>query len=467
MADVLIIDDDVMFSEMLSDMVKRLGHNASRAVNIREGLEKTLSGSFDIVFLDVNLPDGNGLDVLSEVREASSSPEIIIITGFGDSQGAELALRNGVWDYIEKPSSIKEMQLTLIRALQYREERASRKPTATLKLEGIIGKSPQIKACLNLVAQAAQSDANVLITGETGTGKELIASAIHYNSLRSDKNFVVVDCASLPQTLVESILFGYEKGVFTGADKTREGLIKQANGGTLFLDEIGELPLIVQKNFLRVLQEHRFRPLGSNKEIESDFRLISATNRDLQKMVVDKHFREDLLFRVKTFSVDIPPLRERPEDIKELVIYYIAKFCRRYRIAVKEFSPEFLDSLIAYSWPGNVRELINTVEKSISEAFNEPTLYAKHLPVEIRIGLKKMELRGSGTHDTVKHDLSPLDASLRTLGDYREKAIEKAERVYLENLMKITSGNIKEACRISALSRPRLYALLKKYGITR
>jgi len=467
MANVLIIDDDSMFSEMLSDMVQRLGHNAFKAVNIREGLEKTLSGSFDIVFLDVYLPDGNGLDILSKVREAPSCPEIIIITGFGDSQGAELALKNGVWDYIEKPSSLKDMQLTLIRALQYRKERATRKPSTALKLEGIIGRSPQMKTCLNLVAQAAQSDASILITGETGTGKELIASAIHNNSLRSDKSFVVVDCASLPQTLVESILFGHEKGVFTGADKTREGLVRQAHGGTLFLDEIGELPLVVQKNFLRVLQEHRFRPLGSNKEIESDFRLISATNRDLQKMVSENHFREDLLFRVKTFTIDIPPLKDRSEDIRELVVYYIAKFCERYRIAVKGFSPEFLDSLVAYSWPGNVRELINTVEKSISEAFNEPTLHAKHLPVDIRIGLKKMELKGNGGYETARHDILFPDELPGTLGDYREKAIIEAEKNYLENLIKTTSGNIKDACRISGLSRPRLYALLKKHNISK
>jgi two-component system NtrC family response regulator len=266
---------------------------------------------------------------------------------------------------------------------------------------------------------------------------------------------------------VESILFGHEKGVFTGADRTREGLIKQAHGGTLFLDEIGELPLIVQKNFLRVLQEHRLRPIGSDKEIESDFRLISATNKDLRKMVAENQFREDLLFRVKTFSIDLPPLRERPDDIKELAIYYIAKLCERYRIEIKRFSPEFLTGLMGYSWPGNVRELIGTIEKAISEAFNEQTLHVKHLPVDIRIGLKKIEFTRNETPEIAKHDFFPFEKSLNTLGDYREKAITEAEKSYLENLMKITAGNIKETCRISGLSRPRLYALLKKHNITR
>jgi len=468
MADVLIIDDDDIFSEMLSDMVARLGHNSSMAMNIKEGLDKALSGSFDVIFLDIYLPDGNGLDILPKIREASSCPEIIIITGSGDSGGAELALRNGVWDYIEKPSSIKEMQLPFIRALQYREERGSgKKPPVALKLEGIIGSSPQIKACFNLVAQAAHSDAGVLITGETGTGKELIASAIHNNSPRSEGSFVVVDCTSLPKNLVESILFGHERGAYTGADKAREGLIKQAHGGTLFLDEIGELPLTIQKSFLRVLQEHHFRPLGSNKEIESNFRLISATNRNIHKMVEEGQFREDLLFRVCTLSIDLPPLRERPEDIKELLVYYMAKLCERYGVGLKGFAPEFLDGLMAYEWPGNVRELIGTMEKAISEAFNEPTLFSKHLPLNIRVRLKKTEFTRNNPPDAVQHDTFPPAKSLPTLGDYREKAVMEAEMSYLENLMKITKGDIKEACRISRVSRPRLYALLKKYNTPR
>jgi two-component system NtrC family response regulator len=467
MAKVLIIDDDEIFCEMLSDMVARLGHSALKALSIKEGLGIAFAGAFDIVFLDIHLPDGNGLDILPKIREAPSGPEIIIITGSGNSGGAELALKNGVWDYIEKPSSIKAMQLPFIRALQYREERASRKPPVALKLEGIIGGSPQIKACFNLVAQAAQSDASVLITGETGTGKELFASAIHNNSHRAGKNFVVVDCAALPQTLVESILFGHERGAFTSADKAREGLIKQAHGGTLFLDEIGELPLSVQKSFLRVLQEHRFRPVGSDKEIESNFRLITATNRNLSEMVEEGQFREDLLFRVRTLSVDLPPLRERPEDIKELLIHYMAKLCEQYRIGIKGFAPEFLDGLMAYDWPGNVRELISTMEKAISEAFNEPTLYSKHLSINIRVGLKKTELTKNHPTEANHQNGHLLVKSLPTLGEYREKAIVDTERQYLASLMEITSGNIKEACRISGLSRPRLYALLKKYNMTK
>jgi two-component system NtrC family response regulator len=267
---------------------------------------------------------------------------------------------------------------------------------------------------------------------------------------------------------VESILFGHEKGAFTGAEKARDGLVKQANGGTLFLDEIGELPPALQKNFLRVLQEHRFRPLGSDREIESDFRLISATNKDLNKMVTEGQFREDLLFRVRTLNLDLPPLRERPEDIKELLVYYMAKLCERYGIGIKGFAPEFLNALMTYKWPGNVRELIGTLEKAISDAFPEPTLYPKHLPTDIRVRLKKTELtKESITPNTVDRPISHSPKFLPTLKDHREEATLKTEKEYLENLLKLTEGNIKEACRISGLSRPRLYALLKKFHLTK
>ena len=468
MARVLIIDDDELFSEMLSDIVTRSGHGASKAMRVKEGLEKALSEPFDVVFLDIHLPDGNGLDILPRIRDTASSPEIIIITGYSDSNGAELAIKSGAWDYIEKPSLVKEMTLALVRALQYREEKALRKPPVALRQEGIIGNSPQMKSCLNLVAQAAHSDASVLITGETGTGKELFAWAIHNNSKRSHRSFVVVDCASLPQTLVESILFGHERGAFTGAEKARDGLVKQANGGTLFLDEIGELPPALQKSFLRVLQEHRFRPLGADREIESDFRLISATNKDLNKMVKEGQFREDLLFRIRTLNLDLPPLRERPEDTKELLVYYIAKLCERYGIGTKGFAPEFLNALMAYEWPGNVRELIGTLEKAISDAFQEPTLYPKHLPTDIRVKLKKTELtKESIVPNMVVQQTLHSPKSLPTLKDHREEATLNTEKQYLESLMKVTEGNIKEACRISGLSRPRLYALLKKFNMTK
>ena len=465
MAQVMIIDDDVVMCEMLSSMVLRTGHEPTSAHTLKEGMRRVSATNYDIVFLDIRMPDGSGLDVLPRIRELPSPPEVIIMTGYGDPDGAELAIKNGAWDYIEKPSSIKEMMLPFLRALQYREEKKARTPAVALKWEGIIGSSPRMQACFDILAQAANSDVSVLITGETGTGKELFARAIHENSPRAARNFVVVDCTALPKTLVESTLFGYEKGAFTGADKDQDGLIRQAHGGTLFLDEVGELPLVMQKAFLRVLQEHRFRPVGSKREIESDFRLVAATNRNLDKTVELHHFRQDLLFRLQTLTIDLPPLRKRKEDIRELVMYHMAKLSEHYSMGTKGFAPEFLDSLTAYDWPGNVRELVNALERALTVARRDPTLFAKHLPTHIRVSLARAAV--------TKEALEPLKEAgnaaspFPSLKIFRESTLQEAERQYLEDLMSIAGSSIKEACRVSGLSRPRLYALLKKYRVSR
>lgn len=312
MADILIIDDDRDVSDMLVEMVTRMSHRPESSFTLKDARQKILANDYDVIFLDVRLPDGNGLDILPLIKDMSSVPEVIIITGHGDSDSAELAMKSGVWDFIQKPCSLSSMRLVLTRAIQYREKKGlATKPPVLLKKDNIIGNSPSLRACFDLVAQAAQSDINVLITGETGTGKELFARAIHDNSQRADKSFIVVDCAAMPDSLVESMLFGHEKGAFTGADRSREGLIKLAHKGTLFLDEIGELPPLIQKSFLRVLQEHRFRPIGSSGEEQSDFRLIAATNRKLDRMVANGQFRTDLLFRIQALTIELPLARKK------------------------------------------------------------------------------------------------------------------------------------------------------------
>jgi two-component system NtrC family response regulator len=456
MARVLIVDDDELIGEMLSVMVEDMGHSASSATTLKAGFEKASSDNFDVIFLDIRMPDGNGLDLLPKIRELPLHPEVIIITGRGDPDGAELAIKNGAWDYIQKSSSTKEMLLPFVRALQYREEKNTRKPPTALKLNGVIGKSPSMNVCLDLLAQAAHSDVNVLLAGETGTGKEVFARAIHENSMRGGNNFVVVDCTALPETLVESVLFGHEKGAFTGADKAQVGLVKQADAGTLFLDEIGELPLAVQKAFLRVLQEHRFRPVGAKQEIESDFRLIAATNRSLEKMVQDRTFRSDLLFRVRTLPIELPPLSARKEDIKELAMYHMARVCERYQIGTKGFSPEVFDALMAYEWPGNVRELVNAIERAISDAYHEPTLFPKHLPLDLRVKVAR---------SSVKKEAIPTAEGVVPLGSLAE-CRHAAEGRYLRDLVFQTKGKIKDACRISGLSRSRLYVLLKTHNLS-
>ncbi len=463
MAHILIIDDEKMVCDSVAEVAKSLGHHAAYALTLKEGLRMASSGRFDIVFLDIHLPDGDGLHALPKLREAPSEPEVIIITGRGDPDGAELAIKNGAWDYIEKPLSVDGITLPIMRSLQYRAEKATRKPAKALKQEGIVGSSPQIRQCLDLVAQAANTSANVLITGETGTGKELLARAIHENSRRAANNFVVVDCGALPETLVESILFGHEKGAFTGADKSREGLIKQADGGTLFLDEIGELPLSVQGAFLRVLQERRFRPVGGSHELDCDFRLVTASNRNLDQMVKAGAFRDDLLFRLRSIVIHLPPLRKRDKDIKDLATHYMNRFCDREGIGTKGFSPEFVELLTSYSWPGNVRELLHAVERALVSAGDDATLFPIHLPNRIRIELARASV------DTEKSEATPSQNSSKQPKDFPQlkTLLETTERQYFIDLMPLVGGDIKKACKQSGLSRSRLYDRLKKYDIRR
>jgi two-component system NtrC family response regulator len=463
MSNILIIDDGEATCCALRRMAADEGHDVSWRNTLRDGVQLALSRPFDVVFLPVRMPDGNGLDMLPVMQATPSAPEIIIMTGAGEPDAAETAIKSGAWDYVERGATPEEIKLPLVRALQYRQEKiyCSRKNVTALKREDIVGSSRRLTACLDLVAQAAVNDTSVLITGETGTGKELIARAIHNNSGRAGANFVVVDCAALPDTLVESLLFGHEKGAFTGAEKGRDGLILQAHGGTLFLDEVGELSGSVQRAFLRVLQEHSFRPLGGSREVESDFRLVSATNRDLDAMVHDNQFRSDLLFRLRSFAIEIPPLRDRREDVKELVRHHMDRLCERYGLAHKGFAPEFLQSLAAYGWPGNVRELINTLDRVIASARHEPTLFPKHLPSDIRI---KAARAANG------HNLKGGDAptqGLPPLHEFRNDAACRAENHYLHELIALTNGDIDEACRISGLSRSRLYALMKCHNIHR
>lgn len=466
MASVLIIDDDRSLCKLLSEIIIEAGHRAVAKPDLQSGIMEARAGAYDIVFLDVNLPDGNGIDILPKLRTMASEPEIIIMTGYGDPDGAELAIKNGAWDYIQKPINTEKIKLPLKRVIQFRKNMIQEKKlSVALMRSSIVGDSAPMQRCLDLLAQAAGSDASVLITGETGTGKELFARAVHDNSVYASRAFVVVDCTVLPQDLVESVLFGHKKGAFTGADRDQEGLILQAHGGTLFLDEVGELPLAVQKKFLRVLQERRFRPVGGRQEIGSLFRLVAATNRDLDAMAASGQFRRDLLYRLRALTIPLPPLRERGDDIRQIAIYHMAKFCERNRLGTKGFTAGFIEALGTYSWPGNVRELINTVETALGTVGIGDMLSSMHLPIPIRIQLARASvINEMGTQTAgASQNASLKDISLPT---YREK-IRLAEKEYLVSLMAETQGDIKIAGDISGLSRSRLYALIKKHQIKR
>ncbi len=453
MADILIVDDDHDLATMLSKQATRGGHQPSVANTLAQGVELAEQSRFDVIFLDVQMPDGNGLDFIPSFRRMPAEPEVIIITGQGDPDGAKKAITSGAWGYIEKPNILTDLNLQMTRALQYRSEKLKSlalQPVA-LKRQEIIGSAPALNKCLDKLASVASSDISVLLSGETGTGKEVFARAIHANSSRAEENFVVVDCASLPETLIEDTLFGHVKGAFTGALDASCGLILQADNGTLFLDEVGELPLNIQKSFLRVLQEHSFRPVGANHEQNSNFRLLAATNRDLNEMVAKGTFRKDLLYRLEAFNLHLPPLRERIEDVRALTIHFVEKLCKRYKQEFKGFGVDFDATLSAYDWPGNIRELFQVIEQAFTNAFSAPTLFPNHLPEHIRI----CQIR-STMYAPNKPEVPDVLPEWRLFKD-------KMEEEYLHKLMSLCDGNISAASRHADISRTYLHKLLNKY----
>ncbi|WP_243545923.1 sigma-54-dependent transcriptional regulator [Pseudodesulfovibrio tunisiensis] len=466
MAEILIIDGNAHFSEQLAADLSARGMVTDHCQSLARGMARLHTGEFRAVLLGDNLPDGSCLDFLSTIREIPSRPEVIILSSTGDPDTAETAIRNGAWNYVTKPVNIQRIMVLLQRVMEYHAERLSMHPMS-LRRCGIVGSSRPMLQCLDEVALASATDSNVLIIGETGTGKELFARAIHSNSKRTKKPFVVVDCAALPDTLVESVLFGHEKGAFTSADARSVGLILQADGGTLFLDEIGELPMSIQKVFLRVLEGRSFRPVGGAREQTSDFRLLAATNRDLETMVDSGGFRQDLFYRLRGMRITLPPLRDILEDINELICHFIRTHSKRLRMPSKGFSPDFLDILMQYDWPGNIRELMHTIERAIFMSGTEPILYPRHLPRTVRAQVARRLLEKGRQ---VPAGCMPFDGDRLKFPDlksYRRKQVAEIETRYLRSLLDVCSWDIKSACDISGLSRARLYALMKKRGIAR
>ncbi|CCK78831.1 sigma-54-dependent transcriptional regulator [Desulfobacula toluolica] len=460
MASVLIVDDDPIFCAPFVGYMKKLGHQCRVAQNFSDGLGLAQEFYVDVVFLDVILPDANGLEGINNFIDAPSSPEIIIITGKSEISGAEMALKNGAWDYLEKPPSYDDVKLTLKRALQFRKNKIVFDAQDRLNTDFIIGENIKLKKCMDIVAKVIKTEGNLFITGETGTGKDLIAKAVHENSKRAAANFVTVDCTNLPDNLVESLLFGHLKGAFTGAVTHSDGLVKQADKGTLFLDEVGDLSGPAQKSILRVLQNKKYRPLGLKTEVECDFRLISATNRDLRKMVEEGRFRKDLYYRLVTYHIHLPPLRERLDDIKLLTRHYIAKICDQFGIHTKDVSRDFVETLILYDWKGNIRELISVLHSSIANAMNEHKLNPHHLPVEVRIYCRQKKMAankslGRGGQENLEME----DVKFPCLKEFRHLN----ESQYLDSLIKLSKGNIERACHLSGVSRSGLYHLLEKH----
>lgn len=477
MAKILVIDDDLIFNELMQAQISKLGYECDTVGNLYQGLSSAENIPYDIVFLDVTLPDGNGLSKIQDFKTLKSSPEIVIITGQGDPEGAELAIKNGAWDYIQKPTSINTVQLTISRALQFRINKSRSGHKKQIVRNGIIGKSQQLLQCLEHLAQVSLGKNNILITGETGTGKELFAKAVHMNSPRAKNQLIVADCTSIPETLAESLLFGHLKGSFTGANARTLGLFMQADGGTLFLDEIGDLSMPVQKSFLRVLQERKVKPIGGKNETPCDFRLVSATNRNLEKMVTNGTFRKDLYYRLSTSNVHLPPLRDRKDDILPLLDYYLPISCKELNSDIKDYTQDYVEALLSYNWPGNIRELISAINTSCAKAVNEDEICVHHLPTDIRAYLAKIKLSSFDRKKTGKTtDQKTVETFIRikkdSLGHYptykeaRRRIVDNMEKVYFDDLLFHTKKDITKAIQISGLSRARLYELLKKHAIS-
>jgi two-component system response regulator PilR (NtrC family) len=372
MKNILIAEDESTLREGLSQAFSENGFKVVQAASGREAIERMERQVFDLVVTDLKMPGGDGMEVLKRARNVNEETPVIIMTAFGTVEGAVEAIKQGAYDYIQKPFSIDELELKIHRALEHR--RLLQKVSylgGIPAAEGIVGESGSMKEIFTTIEKVAGSNATVLIVGETGTGKELIAEAIHRNSSRRDSNFVKMNCASLTDTLLESELFGHEKGAFTGADRQRSGRFELANEGTLFLDEVGNMSASTQAKVLRAIQEQEFERVGGSRTLKVDVRIIAATNVDLPAAIAEGRFREDLFYRLNVVNIRVPPLRERRDDILPLARHFLSKFSRELKRPLMGFGDRAVEMLMRHDWPGNVRELENTVERAVLMAESE------------------------------------------------------------------------------------------------
>jgi len=370
MGRILIADDHDSLRRGLARALSEAGHDVEEAGNGNLALQRVNETSFDVVVSDLRMGGADGLEVLKTTRSLHPETAVILMTAFGSVHTAVEAMKIGAFDYVPKPFEVEEMEVKIAKALEHRRLRHEidylrHTQQDIYQFDRIVGASGALQRVLDVVKKVARSNTTVMIRGETGTGKELIAGAIHHNSLRASRNFVKVNCAALQENLLESELFGHEKGAFTGADRQRIGRFEQADGGTLLLDEVGDMSPNTQAKILRVLQEHEFERLGGTRTLRVDVRLIAATNRNLAAMVATGQFREDLYYRLNVVSVDMPPLRERKEDVPALAEFFVRRFAGELKKKVDGFTAEAVKLLIRYNWPGNIRELENTVERAV------------------------------------------------------------------------------------------------------
>ncbi len=445
---ILVIEDEEAQREALSGHLRKQGFEVLTAANGRRGVEALQQSLVDLILTDLRMPDMDGMEVLQAARQLNPEVEVVIITAHGSVGGAVEAMQGGACHYLEKPIDLDELDAVVARALErHHLVSENRMLKAQLKerarFEGIISVDPAMEEALNVVARAAPSRASVLIRGESGTGKELIARAIHGASPRADRPFVAVNCAALNENLVESELFGHEKGAFTGADSQRQGRFEQADGGTLFIDEVAEIPAEVQVKLLRILQERTIERVGGNACIEVDVRLISATHQNLEAVVQEGRFREDLFYRLNVVTLELPPLRQRRQDIPVLVDFFLERYSAENGKAINEVSREAMEALMRYDYPGNVRELQNLIERAVVMARGSAVTRAD-LSVEVR------ESRAAECEETAQPTLP--------------KQVEALERLAIERAMDGTGGVQSRAAEVLGITERNLRYKLKKYG---
>jgi DNA-binding NtrC family response regulator len=448
-ASILIVEDDAAMREMLREALEDDGYAVETAANGRAGVERVQKGGVDLVVSDVKMPEIDGLDMLREIKAVSPSPYVITITAFGSIDTAIRAVKLGAFDYITKPFEVDQLILSVEKALAERELRSEvarlrDEVSRSYRFENMIGRSPAMQEVFDLVRRVAGSPASVLVTGESGTGKELVAKAIHFNSPRKTRPFVAVNCAAIPDTLLESELFGYKRGAFTDARADRAGLLVEAEGGTIFLDEIAELSPALQAKLLRVLQEREIRPLGAARPERVDVRVIAATNRELDARLKDGSFREDLYYRLNVIQIQLPALRDRTEDVLPLAEHFLSVSAARAGKDLKGFHEVAKKALLAHRWPGNVRELENVVERAVALA-ETASVRLEDLPAAVRE-------RRDAEQDTLARALA------------RDMSLDELEREYIQRVLAAEGGNKTRAAQRLGLDRKTLYRKLEEYA---
>jgi len=455
MSKVLVVDDERSMRELIRIVLEKQGHEVDEAEDGRVAVERITDGTYDLVLTDLKMPGMTGLEVLSHVKRNDPSCQVILMTAYASTDTAIQAMKAGARDYVIKPFKVDELLVQVEKALDVRrlerenfylrEELAGR-----ARLDRIVGRSSAIKKVFDMVLRVATTRTTVLITGESGTGKELVARAVHTHSDRADGPFIPVNCGAIPESLIESELFGHAKGSFTGATSDKKGMFAAADGGTIFLDEIGELPMSMQVKLLRVLQERRVRPVGQATEQEVDCRMVAATNKDLKAMVNEGKFREDLYYRLNVIQIPIPPLRERREDLPLLVQHFLERFSREMNKEIRGVEREAMDLLLHYPYDGNVRELENLIERAVTLETTD-MVTVESLPYH-------MQRENSLVHWAA-------DVEIPEEGLNLEEIVEKLERNLIAKALRRSGGVRKEAARVLGITFRSMRYRLDKYGI--